>query len=151
MARTAESKRWYVEEVGTVVSGRDEAIDDEWGLVESRIELTSGFGPARGRTRGLQPRRGRVPLRPVDPRSVCRGARRPRGQSGLAEWASSPSGEDGRPPPGSRRELLAVEGTALTVRGLDAVAGTRPVLDITPVLAIHPIRGELRAPRVPTS
>ena len=42
-------------------------------------------------------------------------------------------------------ELLAVEGTALTVRGLDAVAGT-PVLDIKPVLAEFTPRGELRQP-----
>jgi tRNA-Thr(GGU) m(6)t(6)A37 methyltransferase TsaA len=41
--------------------------------------------------------------------------------------------------------IVAVEGTRLTVRGLDAIDGT-PVLDIKPVLAEFLPRGEIRQP-----
>ena len=148
MARTAESKRWYVEEVGTVVSGRDEAIDDEWGLVESRIELTSGFGPAAlAGLEGFSHVEVVFLFDRVATRSVCRGARRPRGNPDWPEVGIFAQRAKDRPNRlgVSVAELLAVEGTALTVRGLDAVAGT-PVLDIKPVLAEFTPRGELRQP-----
>ena len=45
----------------------------------------------------------------------------------------------------SRCELLAVDGTAVRVRGLDAVDGT-PVLDLKPWMAEFGPRGDMRQP-----
>jgi tRNA-Thr(GGU) m(6)t(6)A37 methyltransferase TsaA len=137
MARTAESKRWYVEEVGTVVSGRDEAIDDEWGLVESRIELTSGFGPAAlAGLEGFSHVEVVFLFDRVDPRSVCRGARRPRGNPDWPEVGIFAQRAKDRP---NRLglctcELVGVADDTLEVRGLDAIDGT-PVLDIKPYMS----------------
>ena len=83
----------------------------------------------------------------VDPDGVCRGARRPRGR---ADWPLvgifAQRAKDRPNRIGSTVcELVAVDGTAIEVRGLDAVAGT-PVLDVKPYLPGFAPRGEVRQP-----
>lgn len=124
--------------IGFVHGGRTEALDDDWGRVESRIELDatrftpdalSGLGefshllvisttstrpiPARPNTaHGI---RAATPLWPKVGIFAQRGKDRPN-HLGV-----------------SICEILAVEGLTVRVRGLDALDGT-PVLDLKPCM-----------------
>ena len=135
--------------IATVRGGRVEPADDFWGEVEAEIQLdTSRFGPDS--LHGLDEfshldvvfvfhRR--------DPDSVETGARRPRGIGALPEIGIFAQRASGRPNRigVSTCELLGVEGTAVRVRGLDAIDGT-PVLDMKPHLQEMGPRGAVREP-----
>ena len=136
-----------VEPIGHVLGGRDAVEDDAWGSVESRIRLDHPRVTA-DTVRGLADF-SHVEVvfvfDRVDPERVEWGARHPRGNP---EWPSvgilAQRAKDRPNRIGvSRCELLAVEGTDLVVRGLDAVDGT-PVLDVKPWLGGFAPRGAVR-------
>ena len=133
--------------VGHVRGGRAEVEDDAWGSVTARIEL-DGFGPdallALGEFSHVEVL---FVFDRVDPHGVCRGARHPRGRS---DWPLvgifAQRGKDRPNRIGSTVcEVVAVDGAALEVRGLDAVDGT-PVLDLKPYA---PVFDRVERPRTP--
>ncbi len=134
--------------VGWVRSLRTEATDDNWGEVESAVELAPDL-PAEAFA-GLEAFShveilfffDRVPED-----SVERGARHPRGN---VEWPRiGIFAQRGRNRPNrlgvSIAELLRVENRQLVLRGLDAIDGT-PVLDIKPVMQEFLPRQPVRQP-----
>ena len=133
--------------VGYVRGGRAEVEDDAWGSVTARIEL-DGFDPdALLALDGFSHVEVLFVFDRVDPDSVCRGARHPRGREDwplvgiFAQRAKDRPNRIGS----TVCEVVAVDGTALEVRGLDAVDGT-PVLDLKPYLAGFAPRGAVREP-----
>jgi tRNA-Thr(GGU) m(6)t(6)A37 methyltransferase TsaA len=133
--------------VGYVRGGRDAVEDDEWGSVTARIEL-DGFGAdALLAIDGFSHVEVLFVFDRVDPGGVCRGARHPRGR---ADWPLvgifAQRAKDRPNRIGSTVcELVTVDGDAIEVRGLDAVAGT-PVLDVKPYMPGFAPRGEIRQP-----
>jgi len=134
--------------VGTVASARSGLVDDDWGEVEATITLHPPYSERS--LLGLA-EFSHVEVvflfHRVDPASVHTGARLPRGNPGWPEVGIfAQRGKDRPNRIGlSTCQLVSVEGTTLTVRGLDAVDGT-PVLDIKPYLAEFGPRGPLRQP-----
>ncbi len=132
-----EPPAFVVRAVGVVSSPRSEVADDRWGGVVATISLLPPFGPEALAGLGSFSHVDVVYLFDrVDPDRVCTGLRRPRGNP---DWpAVGIFAQRGKDRPNRLGvctcELVGVEGTALTVRGLDAVDGT-PVLDIKPHLA----------------
>ncbi len=139
---------WTVEAVGFVRSSRDEILDDDWGSVEATIELVEGYGPES--LQGLEEFSHVEVLTlfdRVDPTSVHTGARRPRGNPAWPEVGIFAQRAKFRP---NRLGLttcpiVAVAGTTIRVRGLDAVDGT-PVLDLKPTMVEFGPRGPVRQP-----
>ena len=136
--------------IATVRGGRVEPTDDMWGEVEAEILLdTSRFGPES--LYGLD-EFSHLDVVFVfhlrDPASVVSGSRRPRGLGELPEVGIFAQRASGRPNRigVSTCELLGVDGTAVRVRGLDAIDGT-PVLDIKPHLREMGPRGPVLEPR----
>jgi tRNA (adenine37-N6)-methyltransferase len=137
--------------VGYVRGGRAVVTDDEWGSVSARIELV-GFGAeALAGLDAFSHVEVLFVFDRVDPASVCRGARHPRGR---ADWPLvgifAQRAKDRPNRIGSTVcEVVAVGGSVdagwLDVRGLDAVDGT-PVLDLKPVMSGFAPRGEVREP-----
>lgn len=135
--------------IGHVRGGRVAVIDDDWGSVEAIIELD----PARFGEESLSGLDGfshaeviflfnRVPDDKIET-----GARRPRGRP---DWPMvGIFAQRGKNRPNrlglTTCEIVAVEGTRLRVRGLDAVDGT-PVLDIKPLMAGFMPRGPVHEP-----
>lgn len=138
-----------LEPIGYVAGGRAEAIDDDWGAVESIIVLDGRLLDADA-TLGLEDFSHievAYIFHLVAPDRVVRGARRPRGNP---EWPSVgilAQRAKGRPNRigVSRCELLDVDGLKLRVRGLDAVDGT-PVLDVKPFMVEFAPRGPVFQP-----
>ncbi len=135
--------------VGVVRGGRTQPEDDSWGGVEAFIELDRArFGPEA--LRGLEDF-SHIDVVFVfhlrDPSSEVTGSRRPRGVPDLPEVGIFAQRASGRPNRigVSTCDLLGVDGTAVAVRGLDAVDGT-PVLDIKPHLRSMGPRGSVREP-----
>jgi tRNA (adenine37-N6)-methyltransferase len=124
-------------------------VDDHWGEVAAGIDLDPDrFGPEA--LAGLDEfshldvvfvfhRR--------DPSTVESGARRPRGRPDLPEIGIFAQRASGRPNRigVSTCQVTGVQGTSVSVRGLDAIAGT-PVLDIKPHLLEMGPRGPVREP-----
>jgi tRNA (adenine37-N6)-methyltransferase len=135
--------------IGWVQSARIEPIDDDWGEIVATVELDE----ARF---GADSLRGLKEFSHVDVVYVfhCVGedsyeaaARRPRGNPRWPEVGVFAQRNKRRP---NRIgvctcELLAVDGAALTVRGLDAIDGT-PVLDIKPYMTEFAPRAAVRQP-----
>ena len=137
-----------VEPIGFVVGGRTEVVDDDWGAVTAVIRLSDKFSPdAVLGLDGFSHLEVVYAFHRADPAELERGARHPRGNT---DWPRvgifAQRGKDRPNRLGvSRCELLRVEGTAVWVRGLDAVDGT-PVLDLKPAMREFLPRGELRQP-----
>jgi tRNA-Thr(GGU) m(6)t(6)A37 methyltransferase TsaA len=137
-----------VRPVGLVSSPRVEAVDDDWGDVESVIRLESSFDASA--LRGLEAF-SHVEVvylfHLVADAKVQRGARRPRCNADWPEVGIFAQRAKGRPNRigVSVCELRGVEGTRVLVRGLDAIDGT-PVLDLKPYLRQFGPRGEVRQP-----
>jgi tRNA (Thr-GGU) A37 N-methylase len=120
--------------IGTVVGGRAEVLDDDWGGVEAEIVLAPWLPD--GVLDGMEAF-SHVEVvflfDRVDPADTLVARRHPRGDitlplvGALAQRHKARPGRIGL----SRASLVAVGDRRLTVRGLDAVAGT-PVLDIKP-------------------
>ena len=134
--------------VATVVGGRAEVLDDNWGNVTSIIRVHESI-PAESLA-GLEDfshievvfRFDRVREDKIEV-----GARHPRGRP---DWPLvGIFAQRGKNRPNrigvSRAELLCVEGRDVHVRGLDAIDGT-PVLDIKPVMREFEPRGAVRQP-----
>ena len=133
--------------IGYVRGGRAEVEDDAWGSVTARIELDGFAADALLALDDFSHVEVLFVFDRVDPDGVCRGARRPRGR---ADWPLvgifAQRAKDRPNRIGSTVcEVVAVDGTALDVRGLDAVDGT-PVLDLKPYLAGFAPRGTVREP-----
>ena len=135
--------------IGTVVGGRTEPIDDEWDAVRARIELdTAVVEPAA--ILGLDSF-SHVEVTfvfdRVDPESVCRGARHPRGRDDwplvgiLAQRAKDRPNRIGS----TVCRIVGVGDTWIEVAGLDAIDGT-PVLDVKPYLRGFAPRSETIEP-----
>jgi tRNA (adenine37-N6)-methyltransferase len=134
--------------VAVVHSTRTEAIDDDWDSETTTIELTEAYGPEA--LLGLEAFSHLEVVylfHLVDPALPVRLSRHPRGNESwpltgiFAQRAKDRPNRIGV----SSCELLAVEGTTLTVRGLDAIDGT-PVLDIKPYLTEFAPRSPIRQP-----
>jgi tRNA (adenine37-N6)-methyltransferase len=135
--------------IGTVRSTRNEAIDDAWDAVATRIVLD----PARlspDATAGLDAFSHVEVIFHFDrasAESVNTGARHPRGRT---DWPKvgilAQRGKDRPNRIGvTVCRLLSVDGLSLSVEGLDAIDGT-PVLDIKPVMKGFLPRGDIDEP-----
>lgn len=139
-----------VRPIGWVRGGRSVVEDDDWGSVTSRIELDSEqFGPdAIAGLDAFSHVEVIFLFDRVDPDSVCRGARHPRGREDwplvgiFAQRAKDRPNRIGT----TVCNLVRIDGTAIEVHGLDAVEGT-PVLDVKPYLPRFGPRGEVHQPR----
>jgi len=130
--------------VGFVRGGRAKPEDDSWDGETARIELEARFGPEA--LSGLGDFSHIEVLFHFD-RATWEetGGRHPRGRQ---DWPLvGIFGQRGKDRPNqldvSVSRLLAVEGTALIVRRLDAIDGT-PVLDIKPVIKGFLPSGDIR-------
>ena len=137
-----------VEPIGVVSCDRRDVTDDDWGDVRSTITVLAPLGEEA--LRGLDEFSHVVVVYlfdRVDPVAVCTGARRPRGNPDWPEVGILAQRAKDRPNRigVSTCELLAVDGTELLVRGLDAVDGT-PVLDVKPHMPEFGPRGPVRRP-----
>ena len=133
--------------IGYVRGGRAEVEDDAWGSVTARIELDGFAAEALLALDDFSHVEVLFVFDRVDPDGVCRGARHPRGR---VDWPLvgifAQRAKDRPNRIGSTVcEVVAVDGTALEVRGLDAVDGT-PVLDLKPWMDEFAPRGERRQP-----
>ena len=138
-----------VQPIGTVVGGRDEAIDDDWAEVTAKIRL-DGDRFTDAVVAGLD-EFSHVEVvfvfDRVDESSVNLGTRHPRGRDDwpavgiLAQRAKARPNRIGV----TVCDLIDVDGLTVRVRGLDAIDGT-PVLDIKPYMAEFAPRGTIRQP-----
>ncbi|MET4896404.1 SAM-dependent methyltransferase [Sphingomonadaceae bacterium jetA1] len=140
---------YAIEAIGHVHGGRSDPIDDNWGASRSVIELDrSRFGP--GALAGLEAFShaeilflfDRVPSDRIET-----GARHPRGRD---DWPlTGIFAQRGKNRPNRLGiticRIEAVDGTSLTVEGLDAIDGT-PVIDIKPVMREFLPRGPVTQP-----
>jgi tRNA-Thr(GGU) m(6)t(6)A37 methyltransferase TsaA len=135
--------------IGTVRSARDDAIDDDWDAVPTRIELDAEhYGPESLAGLGSFSHIEVIYVFDrVDEDKVVVGARRPRGRQ---DWPLvGIFAQRGKNRPNrigvTVCRLDGVDGTTLHVTGLDAIEAT-PVLDIKPYLAGFAPRGEVVEP-----
>lgn len=136
--------------IGVVRSERGVAIDDDWDDVAARIELDPDLLQADA-TAGLDSF-SHIDVvfvfDRVDPESVSRGARHPRGNT---EWPLvgilSQRAKDRPNRIGvTTCRVVGVDGHTIHVSGLDAIDGS-PVLDIKPHLTGFDPRGEVVEPQ----
>jgi tRNA-Thr(GGU) m(6)t(6)A37 methyltransferase TsaA len=133
--------------VGYVRGGREVVEDDAWGSVTARIELDGFDADALLALDGFSHVEVLFVFDRVEPDSVCRGARHPRGRDDwplvgiFAQRAKDRPNRIGS----TVCEVVRVEGTTVEVRGLDAVDGT-PVLDLKPFMPGFAPRGDVRQP-----
>ena len=135
--------------IGVVRSSRDDAVDDDWDAVDTRIELDPSAVDIDA-TLGLD-QFSHVEVvyafDRVDPDGVCRGARHPRGRADwplvgiLAQRAKDRPNRLGV----TVCAVVSVSGHTIVVRGLDAIDGT-PVLDVKPYISGFAPRGAVREP-----
>jgi tRNA (Thr-GGU) A37 N-methylase len=135
--------------IGTVVGGRTEPIDDQWGPVTAAVVLDPGVCDADAAL-GLESFSHIEVVfvfDRVDVTEIVTGARHPRGNPAwprvgiLAQRARMRPNRIGV----TVCELLALRGLELDVRGLDAADGS-PVLDVKPYMAEFGPRGPIRQP-----
>lgn len=134
--------------VAFVRGGRLDPVDDGWASEVCRIELTERFGSQA--LKGLE-EFSHVEVvfvfHLVDDGDVVADARRPRGR---ADWPEvGIFAQRGRARPNrigvSTCRIESVEGTAIVVRGLDAIDGS-PILDIKPRISGFEPQGETFEP-----
>ena len=134
--------------IGFVRGGRAEPIDDGWDAVTATIALIPEFGPeALAGLDGFSHVEVVFLFHRVAENAVVAGARHPRGRT---DWPKvgifAQRGKDRPNRLGvTACRLLSVEGTTLTVAGLDAIDGT-PVLDVKPCMRGFLPRGDIREP-----
>jgi tRNA-Thr(GGU) m(6)t(6)A37 methyltransferase TsaA len=135
--------------IGVVVGGRTEATDDNWGSDEAEIRLDESrfTSEALAGLADFSHIDVVFVFDRVDESNVNLSARHPRGRGDwplvgiFAQRAKARPNRIGV----TTCELIAVEGTTLKVRGLDAIDGT-PVLDVKPYMAGFAPRGLVREP-----
>jgi tRNA (Thr-GGU) A37 N-methylase len=140
---------YRIEAVGRVRGGRGAAEDDDWGASRARIELDPDRFTAEAFAGLAEFSHAEIVFLfdRVGPDEVEFGARRPRGRE---DWPRvGIFAQRGRNRPSrigvSVCRIVAVEGIAMEVEGLDAIDGT-PVLDVKPVMRGFLPRGEIREP-----
>jgi tRNA-Thr(GGU) m(6)t(6)A37 methyltransferase TsaA len=126
-----------LEPVGTVVGGRVDPVDDDWGDVEAVVRLDASRFDGES-VRGLEGFSHLVVVfqfHLVAATEVQTGARRPRGNPVWPEVGMFAQRARMRPNRlgVSACRLLGVDGMDLRVRGLDAIDGS-PVLDVKPYM-----------------
>jgi tRNA-Thr(GGU) m(6)t(6)A37 methyltransferase TsaA len=134
--------------IATVVGGRSEPIDDDWGDVTASIVLEERFSEdALAGLDAFSHVHVIYCFHLVDESSIELVARRPRGRGDWPLVGVFAQRHKARPNQlgATTCELLAVEGRTLRVRGLDAIEGT-PVLDIKPHMTGFAPRGPVREP-----
>jgi tRNA-Thr(GGU) m(6)t(6)A37 methyltransferase TsaA len=142
------ANEWTVRAIGTVTSGRTEAIDDDWGGVTASIDLLPPFDERSvAGLDGFSHVEVVFLFDRVDPGAVCLHSRHPRGNRDWPEVGIFAQRAKDRP---NRIglctcELVAVAGASIVVRGLDAIDGT-PVLDIKPYMEEFAPRSDVRQP-----
>lgn len=138
-----------IEPIGHVRGGRSDPVDDDWGASLATI----GLDPARFTEEALM---GLDAFSHVEivylfdkvaDDKIETGARHPRGRTDWPRIGIFAQRGKNRP---NRLgvtvcEIVRIEGTELTVRGLDAIDAT-PVIDIKPVMSGFQPRGTLREP-----
>jgi len=135
--------------IGQVDGGPAEAIDDDWGASRAVIRLD----PARFTAEALlgldafSHAEVIFLFDQVQESDITTSARHPRGNRDWPRVGIFAQRGKNRP---NRLgitvcRIIAVDGLALTVEGLDAIDGT-PVLDIKPVMAGFLPRGDVREP-----
>jgi tRNA-Thr(GGU) m(6)t(6)A37 methyltransferase TsaA len=139
---------WTVRAIGFVASARTEAVDDDWGAIEATITLAAPYGPAS--VRGLDEFSHIEVIyvfHRVDPTSVQIGSRVPRGNPTWPEVGIFAQRAKFRPNRIGLAtcELIDVDGSALRVRGLDAIDGS-PVVDIKPYMTEFAARSPVTQP-----
>lgn len=134
--------------IGFVRGGRAAVEDDNWGAVRATIELADGLGPEALFGLGDFSHIEVVfQFDQVPDSKIETGARHPRGNT---DWPLvGIFAQRGKNRPNRiglcTCRVVGVDGTRVTVEGLDAVDGT-PVLDIKPVMREFLPRGEVRQP-----
>ena len=135
--------------VGHVRGGRDQPDDDQWGQSRARLELDpERFGPeALAGLADFSHAEVIYLFDRVSEDKVVAGARHPRGRK---DWPLvGIFAQRGKDRPNRIGvcvcAIVAVDGLAVTVEGLDAIDGT-PILDIKPVMKGFLPRGEVREP-----
>lgn len=134
--------------IGFVHGGRAAVADDQWGAVQASIELAGGLGPeALYGLADFSHIEVVFQFDQVPDSKIETGARHPRGNT---DWPLvGIFAQRGKNRPNRiglcTCRVIGVEGTRVTVEGLDAVDGT-PVLDIKPVMREFLPRGEIRQP-----
>ncbi len=134
--------------VGHVLGGRVPAEDDDWGQVRARIALDARFdADALAGLDAFSHVEIVYHFDRQDEARIVSGARHPRGR---ADWPKvGIFAQRGKARPNrigvTVCRLIAVDGNALEVEGLDAIDGT-PVLDIKPVMTGFLPRGDLIEP-----
>jgi tRNA (adenine37-N6)-methyltransferase len=145
--KSSAAGEYTVTPIGWVRSVATEAVDEDWGAVESTIEVEPALRP------GLQGLEGFSHVVVV---AYLHGARfdparhlvrRPRGLASMPELGIFAQRAKDRPNPLglSCVPLVAVEAEGVRVRGLDAVDGT-PVLDLKPYFPQFDAAGAVRVP-----
>jgi tRNA-Thr(GGU) m(6)t(6)A37 methyltransferase TsaA len=148
MTNEAADGAYTLRPVGNVRGGRAEPTDDGWDAVTATIALTPEFGPeALDGLDGFSHVEIVFLFHRVAESTVVAGARHPRGRTNWPKVGIFAQRGKDRP---NRLgvticRLLAVEGSALRVAGLDAIDGT-PVLDIKPCMRGFLPRGDVREP-----
>ena len=135
--------------VGVVRGGRTEAVDDDWGASRARIELDAArFTPdALAGLDGFSHVEILFVFDRVGEDEIEYGARHPRGRKDWPRVGIFAQRGKNRP---NRIGLctcriVAIDGRALEVEGLDAIDGT-PVIDIKPAMRGFLPRDEVREP-----
>ena len=134
--------------IATVVGGRTEPIDDDWGAVEATIVLDERFDTDALTGLDLFSHLDVVFFfHLVDESKIEVAARRPRGRDDWPLVGVFAQRNKARPNRVgvSTCQLLGVDGRTVRVRGLDAIDGT-PVLDIKPHVTGFGPRGEVHEP-----
>ena len=139
---------FHVEPIGTVSSSRSEPIDDGWDNETSSIGISDRFDESA--LDGLAEFSHLEVVYLFDrvaPDKVDVGARRPRSNP---DWPLvGIFAQRGKNRPNRLGvtvcRIVAVDGLAVEVEGLDAIDGT-PIMDIKPVLSGFLPRGEVREP-----
>ncbi|MEV4492527.1 SAM-dependent methyltransferase [Micromonospora coxensis] len=138
-----------VEPVGSVVGGRAEAFDDDWGTEEALIRLDgTRFEPdALAGLEAFSHLEVVFQFHLVNSSSVVTSARHPRDNP---DWPKvGIFAQRGKNRPNrlgvSRCRLLAVDGLDIHVRGLDAIEGS-PVIDLKPYMAEYGPQGPTSQP-----
>jgi tRNA (Thr-GGU) A37 N-methylase len=139
----------HLRAIGTVRGGRDQPIDDDWGQSRARLELDPAqFAPeALAGLADFSHAEVIFLFDRVPDAAIETGARRPRGR---ADWPLvGIFAQRGKNRPNRLGlticRIVAVDGLAVEVEGLDAIDGT-PILDIKPVMSGFLPRGAVREP-----
>jgi tRNA (Thr-GGU) A37 N-methylase len=138
-----------IDPIGYVRGGRDAPIDDDWGASRARIELDPArFGPeALAGLDGFSHLEVIFVFDRVGEAEIEYGARHPRSR---ADWPLvGIFAQRGKNRPNRLGlctcRIVAVDGLAVEVEGLDAIDGT-PVVDLKPAMREFLPRGEVREP-----